>query len=57
MARGGYDKNPALVLETPSNPLNAIADITELATLSRELGATLAVDDCFCKPAGQQPLA
>ena len=47
MARGGHDKNPALVLEAPSNPLNAIADITELATLSRELGATLAVDDCF----------
>ena len=46
-----------LFLETPSNPLNAIADITALATLSRELGAILAVDNCFCTPALQQPLA
>ena len=29
----------------------------ELATLSRELGAILAVDNCFCTPAFQQPLA
>ena len=50
-------KTRLLFLETPSNPLNAIADITELATLSRELGAILAVDNCFCTPALQQPLA
>ena len=57
VARGGHVKNPASFLETPSNPLNAIADITELATLSRELGAILAVDNCFCTPALQQPPA
>lgn len=45
-----------LFLETPSNPLNAIADLAALATLSRELGALLAVDNCFCTPALQQPL-
>ena len=50
-------KTRLLFLETPSNPLNAVADITELATLSRELGAILAVDNCFCTPALQQPLA
>ncbi|MAV68774.1 MAG: O-succinylhomoserine sulfhydrylase [Cellvibrionales bacterium TMED122] len=50
-------KTRLLFLETPSNPLNAIADIAELATLSRELGAILAVDNCFCTPALQQPLA
>ena len=50
-------KTRVLFLETPSNPLNAIADITALATLSRELGAILAVDNCFCTPALQQPLA
>ena len=45
-----------LFLETPSNPLNAIADLAALATLSQELGALLAVDNCFCTPALQQPL-
>ena len=45
-----------LFLETPSNPLNAIADLEALATLSRELGALLAIDNCFCTPALQQPL-
>ena len=50
-------KTRLLFLETPSNPLNAIADIAALATLSRELGAILAVDNCFCTPALQQPLA
>ena len=46
-----------LFLETPSNPLNAIADISAIATLSRELGATLAVDNCFCTPVLQAPLS
>ena len=45
-----------LFLETPSNPMNAIADISAMATLSRELGALLAVDNCFCTPALQTPL-
>ena len=45
-----------LFLETPSNPLITIADLEALATLSRELGAILAVDNCFCAPALQQSL-
>lgn len=45
-----------LFLETPSNPMNAIADISAMATLSRELGAILAVDNCFCTPVLQMPL-
>lgn len=45
-----------LFLETPSNPMNAIADISAMATLSRELGAILAVDNCFCTPVLQTPL-
>ena len=45
-----------LFLETPSNPMNAIADIAALAELSRDLGALLAVDNCFCSPALQMPL-
>ena len=45
-----------LFLETPSNPLNTITDMGALATLSRELGALLAVDNCFCTLALKQPL-
>ena len=50
-------KTRLLFLETPSNPLNEIADLAGLAEISRELGAILAVDNCFCTPALQQPLA
>lgn len=45
-----------LFLETPSNPMNAIADLSAMATLSREMGAILAIDNCFCTPVLQQPL-
>jgi O-succinylhomoserine sulfhydrylase len=46
-----------LVLETPSNPLTDVADIAALAELARGAGAILAVDNCFCTPALQRPLA
>lgn len=49
-------KTRLLFLETPSNPMNAIADIAALAELSRDLRAILAVDNCFCTPALQTPL-
>lgn len=45
-----------LFLETPSNPLNEIADLDALAALSRALGAWLVVDNCLCTPALQRPL-
>ena len=45
-----------LFLETPSNPLTEIADIAALAEVSKGAGALLAVDNCFCTPALQQPL-
>jgi len=44
-------------LETPSNPLTEVADIGRLATLTHRYGALLAVDNCLCTPALQQPLA
>ena len=44
-----------LFLETPSNPLTEIADIAALAAVARRAGALLAVDNCFCTPALQQP--
>ncbi|EGK11467.1 O-succinylhomoserine sulfhydrylase [Kingella kingae] len=45
-----------LFLETPSNPLNEVADLEKLAALAQQHGALLAVDNCFCSPAVQQPL-
>ena len=46
-----------LFLETPSNPLTAMADIRALADLAHDHGCLLAVDNCFCTPALQRPLA
>jgi O-succinylhomoserine sulfhydrylase len=46
-----------LFLETPSNPLCEIADIRQLAELAHSHDALLVVDNCFCTPALQQPLA
>lgn len=46
-----------LFLETPSNPLCEIADIRQLAELAHNHDALLVVDNCFCTPALQQPLA
>ena len=42
--------------ETPSNPLTEIGDIAQLAAIAHAAGAYLAVDNCFCTPALQQPL-
>jgi O-succinylhomoserine sulfhydrylase len=46
-----------LFLETPSNPLTEMAEIRPLAELAHARGCLLAVDNCFCTPALQQPLA
>jgi O-succinylhomoserine sulfhydrylase len=46
-----------LFVESPSNPLTEVADIAALAALAHEHGALLVVDNCFCSPALQQPLA
>lgn len=46
-----------LFLETPSNPLTEIADISMLAGLAHSNGSLLVVDNCFCTPALQQPLS
>ncbi|WP_297572784.1 O-succinylhomoserine sulfhydrylase [uncultured Deefgea sp.] len=43
-------------LETPNNPLTEIADIAAIAEIAHRHGAMLAVDNCFCSPALQQPL-
>lgn len=46
-----------LFLETPSNPLTELADIRLLSELAARHDCLLAVDNCFCTPALQQPLA
>lgn len=46
-----------LFCESPSNPLCEVADIPALAALARTQGARLVVDNCFCTPALQLPIA
>ena len=46
-----------LFVETPSNPLCEVADLGALSALARDNGALLVVDNCFCTPALQTPLA
>ena len=46
-----------LFVETPSNPLTEIADIAALSAIARRTGTLLVVDNCFCSPALQRPLA
>lgn len=45
-----------LFAETPSNPLTEVCDVRALAHIAHAGGALLAVDNCFCSPALQQPV-
>lgn len=45
-----------LFLETPSNPMNEIADLEALSKLAKANDCLLVVDNCFCTPALQRPL-
>ncbi|MDH5729056.1 MAG: O-succinylhomoserine sulfhydrylase [Gammaproteobacteria bacterium] len=44
-----------LFVESPSNPTTEIADIKRLADIAHAKHCYLAVDNCFCTPALQQP--
>ncbi|SEF17458.1 cystathionine gamma-synthase [Jiangella alba] len=44
-------------VETPTNPLLSVADITALAAVARDAGVLLVVDNTFATPYLQQPLA
>ena len=46
-----------LFAETPTNPLTEVCDIRALADLAHDAGALLTVDNTFCSPALQRPLA
>jgi cystathionine gamma-synthase len=51
-------RKPRLILvETPSNPLLRIVDISIVSELAQSCGALLAVDNTFLSPALQQPIA
>jgi O-succinylhomoserine sulfhydrylase len=59
---GGWERaikpnTKLLFVESPSNPLAELVDITALAEVARARGALLVVDNCFSTPALQQPLA
>ena len=51
------DKTKLFFVETPSNPLTEVCDIQALADIAHLAGANLVVDNCFCTPAIQRPLA
>ncbi len=54
--RGAIRPNTRLLFaETPTNPLTDVCDIQALADVAHNAGALLAVDNCFCSPALQQP--
>lgn len=55
--RGAMQPNTRLIfIETPSNPLMEVVDIAAVAAVAHAHQALLAVDNCFCTPALQQPL-
>jgi O-succinylhomoserine sulfhydrylase len=45
-----------LFVESPSNPRAELVDIAALAEIAHVRGALLAVDNCVCTPALQQPI-
>jgi O-succinylhomoserine sulfhydrylase len=55
-ARAIRPETKLLYLESPSNPLNEVADIRAIAELARSRGIPLVVDNCFCSPVLQKPL-
>lgn len=49
---------PKLILvETPSNPLMRVVDISQIVEGAKKVGAEVAVDNTFLSPALQQPLS
>lgn len=50
-------KTKLLFVESPSNPLAELADIRALSEIAHAANALLVVDNCFCTPVLQKPLA
>src|ERR1051325_866044 len=51
------DRTRLILIETPSNPLFRISDIRALATIAKNAGVYLAVDNSMLSPIFQQPLS
>ncbi|MDC0964918.1 O-succinylhomoserine sulfhydrylase [Candidatus Thioglobus sp.] len=51
------NKTKLFLLETPSNPLGQVIDITALSKISKANDILLAVDNCILTPALQNPIA
>ncbi len=56
-ARAVQPNTKLLFAESPTNPLTEVCDIAALAAIAKDAGAWLAVDNCFCTPALQRPMA
>lgn len=53
-----FARRPKLILiETPSNPLMRVVDVSDLCARARAVGCKAAVDNTFLSPALQTPLA
>lgn len=50
------DNTKLFFMESPSNPLSELVDISELAKIAHKQGAWLVVDNSFCTPILQQPI-
>ncbi|MDO4450790.1 MAG: O-succinylhomoserine sulfhydrylase [Moraxella sp.] len=55
-AKAIQDNTKVCYLESPSNPLAQIADISAISKIAHDKGALLIVDNCFATPAIQKPL-
>ncbi|MEE8057876.1 MAG: O-succinylhomoserine sulfhydrylase [Pseudomonadales bacterium] len=51
------DNSKLLFCETPSNPICEVADLSALSALAKSNDCLFVVDNCFCTPALQKPLA
>lgn len=51
------DSTRLLFVETPTNPLGELADLSALSALAHENDCLLVVDNCVCTPALQRPFA
>ena len=57
VAAGLTPQTKLILIETPSNPLLRITDISQVSKLARSVDALLAVDNSMLSPLLQQPLA
>ncbi|MBE0585836.1 MAG: PLP-dependent transferase [Desulfofustis sp.] len=51
------DRTRVIYLETPTNPLLGIVDISAITTLARQRGIVTIIDNTFASPINQTPLA